>query len=117
MRQSWCVLQYRKVQLNSGMTQTKHIVKLLKQEDKIDSSLLLRFLWQHLNPTFTDIDDLHTVDDGFKDKLVEMMACAHDFHSVNSVNQYILRQNSPAYHTFHNYYRRVNEDIESTNHF
>ena len=91
----------------AGLTQIKHLLKLLPSEEKIDSGLLPRFFWLLLKPTCTDIDDLKPVDEIFKDDLVGLLVRAyHEHHSPESGKVvYILKRNSPAYQTFKVEYR------------
>ena len=91
----------------AGLTQTKHLLKLLQVEDKIDSGLIPRFLWLLLKPCSTDIDDLKPIDEEFKEEIIALLVRAYHEHHVSdsAKTTYVLRRNSPAYHSFKVQYR------------
>lgn len=91
----------------SGLTQTKHFLKLLQCEDRIDSGLLPRFIWILLKPCTTDIDQLGPIDAAMKDDIISVLVKAYNEHqtSIQAPINYILRRNSAAYESFKLVYR------------
>ena len=91
----------------AGLTQTKHLIKLLQVEDKIDSGLIPRFLRLLLKPCSTDIDDLKPIDYDFKDEIIAMLIRAYHEHHVSESGKitYVFKRDSPAYQSFKVQYR------------
>ena len=95
-----------------GLTQTAHAMQLLKDDEKMNSGFLPRFLMFMLDAEWMDLDDLTDHDDSFRDKVLQMLSFVKQVHhhcgpGVNI--QYRLYRSSLAYSEYHKFHRKITQ--------